>query len=248
MPYECNINEDEFIDKLSLLESYIDNVGQSSFAIIGDFNSNIKPTDGRISSKFAKYVIEFCERNEIIFSSQKLLPPDSYTYISERWAGSTSWLDFLLASTDFHGSVRNLNIKYELTYNDHIPISFDICTTVLPPLVACETTNVTREKVSWKNMSKNQLELYATFTDLMCHQINFENILPICSDANCNIVEHRSMLGAAYDKFINCLNTSANKACTFTKTSTRPPGKPGWTAFVKEKHAAAIDSYKILEG
>ena len=245
LPYECNNNEDEFIDKLSLLESYIDNVGQSSFAITGDFNSNIKPIDGRISSKFAKYVIDFCDRNEIIFSSQKLLPPDSYTYISERWAGSTSWLDFLLASTDFHGSVRNLNIKYELTCNDHIPFSFEICTEVLPPLAACETTHVTREKVNWKNMSKNQHELYTTFTDLLCHQTNFENILPICSDANCNILEHRNMLGAAYDKFINCLKTSANKACTFTKTSTRPPGKPGWTAFVKEKHTAAIDSYKI---
>ena len=53
------------------------------------------------------------------------------------------------------------------------------------------------------------------------------------------------MLGAAYDKFPNCLSTSANKACTFTKTSTRPSGKPGWTIFVKERHTAAIDSYKI---
>ena len=41
LPYESNDNEDEFIEKLGLLESYIQNVENSTFAIIGDFNSTL---------------------------------------------------------------------------------------------------------------------------------------------------------------------------------------------------------------
>ena len=241
LPYETSSNEDEFLDKLSLLESYIDSINQSSLALIGDFNSNIKLKNGRITSKFAKYVIDFCDRNELTSSSQELLPADSYTYISERWAGSTSWLDLVCASTDFHNSIRELKIEYDLTYN----VSFDLCTTTLPKVWPSEPVIPSKGKVCWRKMLEEQISLYTTFTDLICNQTNFDSILPVCSDINCNCPEHRDLLSVAYDKFINCLNMSASKACTFTKNSTRPPGKPGWTTYVKEKHEIAIQSYKI---
>ena len=244
LPYEKNENEEEFLDKLSLLESYIETVGHSAYAIVGDFNSNISIVNGRVNSKFGKYVVDFCDSNSLILTSQKLLPDNSHTYISERW-GSTSWLDLIVSSTDFHNSVFNMEIKYELTNSDHIPFSFDIRTSALPPLVVYESNTNVSKKVCWKSMSRDQLELYTTFTDLLCNQTNFESILPVCKDPNCNLLEHRKMLDVAYDKFINCLKSSADKACTFTKKTSKPPGKPGWTEFVKEKHITAMEFYKI---
>ena len=248
LPYESNDNEDEFIEKLGLLESYIQNVENSTFAIIGDFNSNIKPTNGRVKSKFAKFVFDFCDQNALTLASQNMLPSDSYTYVSERW-GTTSWLDLLICSSDFNNSVCNLKIEHELTSSDHIPFSFNIITGTLPAFsVSNEKSNSNKQKkVCWKKLNCSQCETYRTFTELYYDQSDFGNLVPLCSDPNCKNMEHRRSIDKAYNDFINILTRSSDKVYKIkhSKKRKRGPRKPGWSDYVKEKHLASIEFYKL---
>ena len=248
LPYENFYNEDEFVEKLGLLESFIESIDEPTFAIVGDFNSNISLTNGSLTSKFAKIVIDFCDQNSIILSSQIMLPSDSHTCISERW-GTTSWLDLLVSSPDFHRSVCNLKIEYNLSSNDHIPFCFTLCTSTLPPININDTEcdfNL-KKKVRWKDFTTNQCSIYKTFTDLFHDQYNLAQILPVCRNPNCNDSRHRVMLDNAYNTFVNCLISSTDKVDKVrndTKNN-KAPRKPGWSDYVKEKHMTAVEFYKL---
>ena len=231
-----------------MLESFIHSIDVPSYAVVGDFNSMIRCVNNKISSKFGKQVIDFCELNSVVLTSQEMLPGDSYTYISDRW-GTTSWLDLLLSSPAFHNSVNNLCINYNLSYSDHIPLCFNVCTSTLPCISSSSATSTTctNKNINWKALSPNQYALYATFTDLICTQSNIENIIPACVDPNCRDSSHVNNLNKAYNECINCLKRSADKV-TGVKTHkiySRSSSKPGWTDYVKEKHNAAIEFYKL---
>ena len=248
LPYESNANEDEYIEKLSMLDSFIQSVNHPSYAIVGDFNSNISSINGRINSKFGKLVIDFCEQNSTVLSSQIMLPIDSYTYISERW-GTTSWLDLLISSTDFHRSVDNLKIIYDLSYNDHIPFCFNVRTSILPPISLCDDSSsneYSNKKLNWKYLSADQIDLYTTFTDLFFTRLNIKDLVPVCNNPNCTNNEHFVKLDKAYNEIINCMIASSDKIKNVKRRENcKPPGKPGWTDYVKEKHNAAIEFYKL---
>ena len=243
LPFECIDNEDEYIEKLSILESYVDSLNHGSYAIIGDFNANI----ASLSSKFAKYINEFSDRNDFIMSSKILLPNDSYTYISDRW-GTTSWLDYAISSTDFHECIKNLKVEYNLTYSDHIPFSFDIRTSFLPRITITQSNNdsLLQNKIAWRKFTPEQCDIYHTFTDLYCHSKNLQNSLPVCNDCNCSQSDHRSLLIDTYNDVINCLNLSAEKAQKpIRRRREACQGKPGWAQYVKHKHDAAFDAYQL---
>ena len=54
------------------------------------------------------------------------------------------------------------------------------------------------------------------------------------------------MLSEVYNEIIDCLIESSNKVCRSASIrSARKICKPGWTEFVKQKHNAAIDAYKV---
>ena len=220
MPYEKSDNEDEYVEKLSLLESFIQNVGHSSYALIGDFNCNVKPENGRVKSKFAKLLFDFCENNSLVFTSQNVLPNDSYTYISESW-GTTSWLDHVISSCDFHNCVNNLNIEYNVTSNDHIPISFNVNVSTLPIISVCNfvANSSSQKKVCWKKLSDNQRSMYRTFTDVIHEQSDLDNLIPVCFNGNCTDCEHRNNLEHAYNEFVNILKTSGDKVYNVKKQS-----------------------------
>ena len=243
LPYECNNNSDEYIEKLSILESIIENTNNSCYAILGDFNANVLSD----RSNFANYAIDFCERNDMIFSSKELLPTNSYTYISERW-GTNSWLDYIFSSPDFHKSIGNMNINYDITNCDHIPFNFTLSTSALP-CINVDTQNdfhVIHKKTPWRKFSQSQFDLYDTFTDLYCNSSKLRESIPQCSDCNCKSDSHLNMLNRAYTNFVQCLLESSEKVC---KTSPRRvntrQNKPGWSEYVKDKHSLAIDSYKV---
>ena len=101
----------------------IQNIDNSVYTIVGDFNCNIKDVGGKITSKFAKFVFDLCEENSLILSSKIGLPSDSYTYISDSW-GTTSWLDMLISSPDFHNCISDIKVEYNMSSSDHIPFSF----------------------------------------------------------------------------------------------------------------------------
>lgn len=92
-PFESSENESEYLNGLAYIMAYTQNNSSSSIFIVGDWNADI--SDHR--SIFAKHLKHFCSGNGLFFSSEMLLPNDSYTYTSEAWH-TTSWLDHCMAS------------------------------------------------------------------------------------------------------------------------------------------------------
>ena len=102
MPYQCNDNEHVYIEKLGILKAIIDELDNTCYAIVGDWNANLKYID---NSLFANHMLKFCSENNFKISSSVHLPGNSYTYISER-CSTYSWLDHIVTSSDFHSCIR----------------------------------------------------------------------------------------------------------------------------------------------
>ena len=56
MPYENCDNDDMYIDNLCILQNIIDGINHSAYAIVGDWNGNMKQTKGVISMCKAQQV------------------------------------------------------------------------------------------------------------------------------------------------------------------------------------------------
>ena len=56
MPYESYENDDDYIQRLSISDDVIEHLDHSAFAIVGDWNANMKVCNGVISSRFGRYV------------------------------------------------------------------------------------------------------------------------------------------------------------------------------------------------
>ena len=138
MPYQCPENEEKYLDSLGAIHAIVTELDSTCYAIMGDWNPNLSNT---ANSVFAQHMINFCSDNDLAMSSSKLLPTDSYTFVSESW-GTTSWLGHVVGSKDFHESIENMFIHYEITDVDHIPISVDMDIQLLPEL-SSDTTQMT---------------------------------------------------------------------------------------------------------
>ena len=60
MPYQCNDNEPMYVEKLGILKAIIDELDNTCFAIVGDWNANLKDID---NSLFANHMLNFCSEN-----------------------------------------------------------------------------------------------------------------------------------------------------------------------------------------
>ena len=74
-PYESLENEDEYLNRLAFINSFISENHTTSVHVVGDLNADI--SDKR--SLFAKLLLQFCDDNNFFLSTQMLLPADSFT-------------------------------------------------------------------------------------------------------------------------------------------------------------------------
>ena len=249
LPYEKSDNFDEYTDKLGYLASIVETFSHSCFGIIGDWNANVHcDNNGNFKSKFGSLANDFCIENELIFSSRDRLPPDTHTCISERW-GTNSWLDHIIASSDFDNSMHNLRICYNLSCADHIPFNFEFCTGSLPSLVMGNPINMQNDSftsIDWKNVNEFQDELFFNLTDLHAHNLLQEIDAINCHNVNCRNANHVSNLASIYDKMISVILKTGNRVYAKKATSTRRPNtKPGWAQHVAEKHSKFIEYYAV---
>ena len=71
LPYQCNDNEDDYINCLSALKTFIDELDCTNFVIIGDWNANLGNSG---STLFQPLMLDFCNENQLTISSKELLP------------------------------------------------------------------------------------------------------------------------------------------------------------------------------
>ncbi len=85
------------------------------------------------SSLFANCGLRFCDDNNLILSTQILLPADSFSYISEAWH-TTSWLDHCISTADANYIFRSIETVYEASISDRIPFVMTTDCDSLPEL------------------------------------------------------------------------------------------------------------------
>ena len=89
-----------------------------------------------------------------------------HIHVSERW-NTTSWLDHVIASNDFHSSISKINIMYDVSDENHIPFKVHINSDTIPNLTS--SINNGRAKIRWNNMTDNNISKYCMLTERCLH-------------------------------------------------------------------------------
>ena len=226
MPYQCNDNEPLYVEKLGILKEIIDELDNTCYAIVGDWNANLKDID---NSQFANHMLNFCFENNLKISSCVHLPGNSYTYISERWS-TNSWLDHIVTSNDFHSCISKIDILYDISDEDHIPIKMNVHSDCIPNLTT--STNNGSTKVRWNFMTDKDVRKYCTLTDKSLHEIYIPTEAVSCKNVHCSDENHIDAINKLYSDIVNSLIQPGEQIMQNDKK--KYSHKPGWAEYVDD--------------
>jgi len=236
MPHQSAINEHRYADCLGAIEATIDAINSTCFVLMGDWNAN----PGDAESLFARPMSAFCEDNNLIVSSNFLLPDDSYTYISSAW-NSHSWLDHVVSSSDFHLIIEDMQVLYDISVEDHVPVMTLISVDRLPNV--SHRTNDTSMFNHWMSASDAHYVHYAEVTDQLLSGITFDDKV-LCSDVNCTDLSHVDAGNDLYSTIVESLKQA--DAIVFPKTKHHAKyNKCGWSDHVKDLYQSSREAYKL---
>ena len=201
MPYQSVENEDIYFEKLGYINTFIDEIQCTNYAVIGDWNANLGNSGTNI---FKDHMIDFCRENELSISSHLLLPNDSYTHI-HAYNGNLhySWLDHVVSSHDFHQSINDIAICYNISDEDHIPISFTMNVEHLPAI--SDITNDLTAKINWDCISKSNCDLYNSNSDINLGKVLIPVNAVCCDILNCSDESHRPDLDIFFKNITGAL-------------------------------------------
>ena len=228
MPYQCPQNQEQYIDNLWNIYSFIESIHTTNFMIIGDWNANLGISG---ASLFGPTMEEFCDENNLTISTKSLLPPDTYSHISRRSDNIfKSWLDHVVSSNDTHMAIENIDMLYNVTDEDHIPFVVHIQVDNIPK-VSSEINDVL-PKVNWGNLKDSEIQKYYKITDELLRKIEIPTEAINCSNLKCEDREHWLQLS----KFYNEINETLTNASIhlYKNKSNNYVQRPGWTDYVSE--------------
>ena len=238
MPYQTPDNEDEYHEKLGCLKSFIDEINCTNYAVIGDWNANLGVSG---TMTFKAPMIDFCNDNELLISSNMLLTNSTYTHISS-YEGNFhySWLDHIVSSQDFHQSINDISVIYEMSDNDHIPVSFNVCVDNLP--ASSDAVNDISAKIKWDAVTDANRNLYYSNSDRNLGKI----IIPVsaicCSNTACEEESHKQQLNKFYSDIVSGMQVSSKH---IVKNDSKHLNKPGWSDYVADLYKFSRESYKL---
>lgn len=237
MPYQCDANEDRYLACLGTISSAIDEFGDTCFAIMGDWNANLREGN---SSMFAGHLHDFCRENSYVLSSKIFLPDDSYTYVSCAW-GSQTWLDHVVTSSDFHNSICDMSILYDISEEDHIPVLASVAVDMMPS-VSSESNESVSGSCCWRKSTPADIAKYTLTTDLLLRDITILEGVH-CRDVNCTNKNHIEAGERMYSKIADCLKKSSEMVFPEVSHSSRY-NKPGWSDYVKDTYQFSRDIFQ----
>ena len=243
MPCDRPENEEEYLSKLAFLGSFIEDHPATTLYIAGDLNADVS---GR-GSRFGKHLIRFCEENNLVLSSQVLLPTDSFTYVSEAHL-TPSFLDHVVSSDDGHASIRDMKILHDKGATmDHIPLQMMLDISSLPEL-SSEGDGACHSKIDWAKLKWEDKIRYSGRTDKLLGEIPTPIEAIRCSDNNCEHAAHRRDLCDMYDSIVRALHEASKPIQTRSRKA--HIAKPGWTEYVSGHQTEAKLAHKawILAG
>ena len=236
LPYQRADNEENYLNCLGALSAVIDDLGTSSYIILGDWNSNLANVQ---NSLFARHMIDFCNENNLHISSQLLLPQSSYSYISSPW-GTVSWLDHVVSSTDSHNAILDMSIDYDTSDEDHIPLSLSLSLENLPEMGA--SVQADSPKVQWDRLSEQEIQQYRTMTDRLLSELSVPVALQ-CTDLHCTSDEHHDSARALYEGILVCLR-QASRHVLSAHNRRGNLCRPGWADHVADLYQVSREAYK----
>ncbi len=242
MPYECQQNENEYLNKLAFINSFIMDNHSTCVYVVGDMNADLRDRCAR----FSKHMLQFCDDNNLILSSQLLLPSESYSCISEAWH-STSWLDHCISTVDAHATLQSMEIMYDMSLSDRVPFIMTLDVDCLPEMVH-ESPGVHKAKLEWHKLRNEDILTYYGRTDVLLADVHLPRCALTCSDVNCNDVSHHEDLCVMYDCIVAAVLEASRPYYTYSHKASNM--KPGWNRYVAAHHAEAKEAYKawVLAG
>lgn len=131
-----------------------------------------------------------------------MLPSDSYTYISEAWH-TTSWLDHCLSTSDAHAILKSMEIIYDVSMSDHVPVVLVLDVDKLPEL--SQKPNVCKTRLDWSKLSDNDVLSYFGRTNVLFSNLHLPYDAILCSDVNCKDNTHNKDLCTLYDCIVGAM-------------------------------------------
>ena len=221
-----------FQGQLEELKSIISDLDTTSVNIIGDFNADLVNS----AHPHGPLLRQFSGESGLIISSDQLLPVNSFTFINEMRPGETSWLDHCISTQDAHSIIKDIHVKYNLSFRDHIPLVMELDLDKLPE-VEDETNHIT-SRIDWENCDAMKLREYQLMSELYLSSILIPREALECRNTKCNNKEHIQEIGNFYNALSECMIEASNVSI---ETRVRKPYtcRPGFNEHVKELHDVA---------
>ena len=227
LPYQCNENEEEYVNCLSGIRTFIEDLDNTNFLIIGDWNANLGNSG---TTLFKPLMLDFCNDNQLVVSSKHFLPDSTYTHVHMREGNYYySWLDHIVSSSDFHNSIQNINVYYDMTDNDHIPVRLVMQVDRLQKLSITE--NNVSSNIKWDCLSDQCIKHYHDRTTKAFGEIDIPISSVLCSDCACASKTHTGEIDKLFDAMKSSLYESSVH-CQPGKSRYTP--RPGWNDYVSD--------------
>ena len=238
MPYQIAENEDKYIESLGYIKACLDENACTNFAIIGDWNANLGTSGNNI---FKSHMSEFCSSNSLNITSLLSLPQDTYTHIHTR-EGNTyhSWLDHIVTSIDMHNSIRNIEVLYSISDEDHIPVRFGISVANMPKITSINNNHTPR--IHWNGVSNDKISKYHNNTSAKFDNVNIPVDTICCGNIRCTDISHTRELEIFYNDITNGMQVSGEHLST---NKNKYSHKPGWSEYVSDLYEFSRETYRV---
>ena len=174
-------NREIFQGQLEELKMIINDLDTTSVTIIGDLNADVT----NLSHPHGPLLTQFSDENSLVISSQKLLPSDSFSFISEMNPGTVSWLDHCISTQDGHNVINSMQIEYHLSCRDHIPLVLSLGLDKLPSVE--DEVNSVSPSIKWDEQSSTKLREFSLMSDICLSRILIHREVLECNDINCKL-------------------------------------------------------------
>ena len=114
MPYMCADNKDLYLEYLGSVGAILQDAATSSVMILSDFNAGVH-------TYYEKFLLDFCDDNQMTISDYSFLPEGAFTYISNAHS-TTSWLDHCICTQGVHKRIENISVGSRYVSSDRLPL------------------------------------------------------------------------------------------------------------------------------
>ena len=192
----------EYKDNLAYIANCMNEECFDEVIVAGDFNCD--PEKGRFFSELKMFSSLF----DLNLSSVQNLPLDTYTFIGRNQICSTSWLDHVLSSNV--NILNNFSVLYGYTFEDHIPLMFNIITPETRSNIFNYSDLVEKSinnKYDWKKASESQISEYTDNLEMLSGNFMYNSV--ICNETICNSIDHKCMLSEQYSVMLDYILLSS---------------------------------------